>query len=198
MENDLTQVKYVGPALQKHMRAKGIHTVAQLATTPEADLQALPGVGQQMAPAILASAQSLVAPVEKPVATETSESDPKDQNAVNAVLQCLTEEDRIAAQKVAKALKQMDPTDVLQAIEQAVTPPKTAQKKPKKASKAKAVKLKDQEKETESDKKAKKMAKKAEKKAKERSKAVKADIKKAKKKVKKQAQAKQQANSASR
>lgn len=60
MALELTDVKYVGPALVKRLAEKGINSVEQLAAMPEDELAAVPGVGTQTAPLILHNAKALI------------------------------------------------------------------------------------------------------------------------------------------
>jgi vacuolar-type H+-ATPase subunit I/STV1 len=61
MEQDLANVKYVGPATIKRLAEHGISSVAQLATMSPDTLAALPGIGESTAPLIIVSAQELLA-----------------------------------------------------------------------------------------------------------------------------------------
>ena len=58
MALELTDVKYVGPALVKRLAEKGINSVEQLAAMPVDELAAVPGVGAQTAPLILHNAKA--------------------------------------------------------------------------------------------------------------------------------------------
>ncbi|WP_040839604.1 helix-hairpin-helix domain-containing protein [Thiothrix nivea] len=65
MEQDIASVKYVGPATVKRLAEHGITTIEQLAAMPVEELAALSGIGENTAPLIIASAQSLLAQPEE-------------------------------------------------------------------------------------------------------------------------------------
>ena len=61
MELEVAAVKYVGPATVKRLAEHGITTVEQLAEMSVEALTALPGIGENTAPLIIASAQETFA-----------------------------------------------------------------------------------------------------------------------------------------
>lgn len=201
MEQDLSAVKYVGPASARRLAAHGVTTVEQLAAMSVDELAAIPGIGANTAPLIIASAQEITnsaqEPLEQPqLSGGESEAPAKDdapllvdavdetpEEEVVEVIDSDEPEEQVEAHK-AEIQVQENEGDSIEPVDSAVTPmpdlSSKAIKKLKKLAKRAKKKAKKQEKE------AKKATRKAEKKAKKKAlKESKKEKKKAKKKDKK-------------
>ena len=149
MEQDLANVKYVGPATIKRLAEHGVTTIAQLAGMSVDALAALPGIGDSTAPLIIASAQELLAAPSAPA--EEAETVAVTTEVVNVLA-----EEIPAEYIVVVAEPELSKKDL-----------KKAAKKAKKAVKKALKKAEKLEKETKkAARKAEKKAEKAEKKAK--------------------------------
>ena len=153
MEQDISNVKYVGQATQTRLAEHGITTIEQLAATDVEVLAAIPGIGATTAPLMLASAQALLPTTTD--AVEIAPVAPADEpvSAVETAAEATTDE--IVSDD---ALIEEESTEV------STKKAKKAAKKAKKAEKKAAKKAKKQVKEAK--KAERKAAKKAEKKAK--------------------------------
>ncbi|OQX01255.1 MAG: hypothetical protein BWK73_46715 [Thiothrix lacustris] len=115
MEQDLANVKYVGPATIKRLAEHGVTTIAQLAGMSVDALAALPGIGDNTAPLIIASAQELlavppaeeaeIAAVETEVVDELAEEIPAEYIVVVAEPELSKKDLKKAAKKAKKAVK---------------------------------------------------------------------------------------------
>ena len=150
MEQDLSNVKYVGPATIKRLAEHGVSSVAQLAEMSPETLAALPGIGDNTAPLIIASAQELLAetPAETPsdtvvaeeavwlIESETgemlAEEIPADYHVATPEPELSKKELKKAAKKAKKALKK----ELKKAEKQQKALNKAAKKAEKKADKA--------------------------------------------------------------
>ncbi|MEB4591765.1 helix-hairpin-helix domain-containing protein [Candidatus Thiothrix sp. Deng01] len=177
MEQDLTAVKYVGPATAKRLAERGVATIGQLAAMPVGELAEVPGIGAGTAPLILASAQAILNPpaledgVEEMLSADVVDifaEDVEDTADQEAPVADMIEDDAggLVSQEVLEAV-----IVAVAASPHAAKNTKKRAKKAKKAAKKAAKKTKKLEKETKkairkAEKKANKKAKKAAKKAK--------------------------------
>ncbi len=160
MEQDISNVKYVGQATATRLAEHGITTIEQLAAMDVEVLAAIPGIGATTAPLMLASAQALLP-------TTANEAEAEEVAPIAS-----TDEPVLAAETVLEEADDDVSDDVFTEEESVEVSDKKAKKADKKAKKA----LK---------KAAKKAAKKAKKQAKEAKKAERKAAKKADKKAKK-------------
>lgn len=163
MELEVVNVKYVGPATVKRLAEHGITSVQQLADMSVETLIALPGIGENTAPLIIASAQAMLA------------QSPQDDAIANIVL-----EDEVITPNTLSMDGAAIEVELVAAFERSLSTSilKKQAKQEKKAKKAAKQAQKDLKKAT------KKAAKKAEKAAKKDEKAVR-KAKKHEKKAKK-------------
>jgi transcription termination factor NusA len=168
MEQDLSNVKYVGPATINRLAEHGISSVEQLAAMSVEALAAIPGIGESTAPLIIASAQEILAPAIANIATDIEpESEPTEV---------------VADAEPAEVADDLDPefevvTEEI-IIEMDSKPSKKQKKAAKKAKKALKKALKKAKKQ---EKKAEEAARKAEKKANKQAEKLAKQAKKAKK-----------------
>jgi hypothetical protein len=143
MEQDLANVKYVGPATIKRLAEHGITNVAELAAMSPDTLAALPGIGESTAPLIIASAQALLevedAPillVEPEAVKMLAEEVPAEYFVVTPEPEELSKKElKKAAKKAKKALKK----ELKKVEKQQKELKKAAKKAEKKAEKAEKV-----------------------------------------------------------
>ena len=166
MEQDISNVKYVGQATATRLAEHGITTIEQLAAMDVEVLAAIPGIGATTAPLMLASAQALLP-------TTANEAEAGEVAPVTS-----TDEPVLAAETVLEEADDDVSDDAFteeESVEVSDKKAKKADKKAKKALKKAAKKAKKQAKEAKkaerkaakkADKKAKKAAKKAAKAAK--------------------------------
>jgi outer membrane biosynthesis protein TonB len=138
MELEVVAVKYVGPATVRQLAAHGITTVEQLAAMSVEALIALPGIGENTAPLILASAQEALAP---PPATEVIDIMVDDVVAIDAEVVAPLPFDKVLekqakkAKKAEKALKKVTKKIAKQAKKESKAQEKAERKAEKKATK---------------------------------------------------------------
>ncbi|QQZ30448.1 helix-hairpin-helix domain-containing protein [Thiothrix subterranea] len=161
MELEVVAIKYVGPATVKRLAEHGITTVEQLAAMSVEALTALPGIGENTAPLIIANAQDvLAAPLAAPE-PETPEPIAIESAEVTEVMSETSSEPELSAKVQKKLAKQAKKLKKAQKAEK-----KALRKAEKKAEKKAAKHLKAEQKAAEkAEKKAAKQAKKADKKA---------------------------------
>ena len=167
MDQDLSAVKYVGPASAKRMAEHGITSVKQLAAMTAEELAAVPGIGMSTAPLIIASARDVVG------ATR--------QQPASVAETALPAEDTVPAQAV-EPVPQKPGDDAVATQVETDTAEDAADTEESESSAAMTSELSPKD-----SKKLKKLAKKAKKKAKKQEKEVKKAEKKAEKKAKKKA-----------
>jgi transcription termination factor NusA len=164
MELEVVAIKYVGPATVKRLAEHGITTVEQLAAMSVEALTALPGIGENTAPLIIANAQEILdASVAEPeIETETPEPVAVESTEVITEVTPETSPEPELSEKAQKKLaKQAKKLKKAQKAEK-----KSARKAAKKAEKKAKKQLKAEQSAVEkAEKKAAKQAKKAEKKA---------------------------------
>ncbi len=152
MELEVVAIKYVGPATVKRLAEHGITTVEQLAAMSVEALTALPGIGENTAPLIIANAQEILA---EPIAAETVEA-----AEITEAVPAVAPEAELSAKVQKKLAKQAKKLKKAQKAEK-----KAARKAAKKAEKKAEKQLNAERKAAEkAEKKAAKQAKKAEKK----------------------------------